>query len=57
MLILLASAISFVKLESVRDVFLDLIDGKCLDILQHVSGGSTPLPFVGINSLIDELVN
>jgi hypothetical protein len=54
-LILTASAVGLVKLEHVREVLFDFVKGKSLDVLEHVCGGSAPLPLVCIESLVDEL--
>ncbi len=44
MLVLTASSISLVKLKGVRGILLDCIKSESLDVLEHVSGGCSPLP-------------
>jgi len=55
MLVLTASTIRLVKLKDVRCIFFDLIKSKSLDVLKHISGGSSPLSLIRIKSLVDEL--
>jgi len=57
MLVLTASSISLVKLKGVRGILFDCIERNSLDILEHVSGGRSPLPRISSKSLVDKLGN
>ncbi len=57
MLVLTASSISLVKLKGVRGILFDCIKRKSLDVLEHVSGGRSPLPRISSKSLVDKLGN
>jgi len=57
MLVLTTSSISLVKLKGVRCVLLNCIERKSLDVLEHVSGGCSPLLSISRKSLIDKLGN
>jgi len=54
-LVLAAHSIRLVKLEDVRCIFLDLIKSESLDVLKHVSGGSSLLSLICIESLVNKL--